>query len=88
MSYVTVDRAGRGIGLQSETSDGLSSLMTLAFDVAREVIQDRLPAALLLLNGVSRFGVKDNSDIDAVRDFHELNLCRPVSQGILNLCRQ
>lgn len=60
-----------------------ASTQFTTFDVAGEVIEDCLPAALLLLNGVSLFSVKDNPYIDAAMHFVELNPCSPVPKGIL-----
>src|SRR3954466_541290 len=52
-----------------------------AFDVARKVIQNRLPTAPLLLDGMRCFCIKGNFHIDAVRCFFEFNFCCPVSKG-------
>lgn len=42
-----------------------ASTLLPAFNVASEVIEDRLPTTPLLFDGMGRFRVKDNPHIDA-----------------------
>lgn len=67
---------GRALGV------ALASALALT-DVAREVVQDRLPAVALCVLGVRRFAVERHRHDDTRRSFGELDRADPVPEGVL-----
>ena len=65
---------GRATKSQDRLADCLRSELPLAFDVACEVVEDRLPSAALLLSRVSGVVVEGHPDADTgrVRSKHDV----------------
>ena len=72
---------------KSAPTRGLPSDLPLAFDVACEVVEDRLPSAALLLSRVSGVAVEGHSDSDTGRMRSKHDLRRAVANEYsISLC--
>jgi hypothetical protein len=61
-----------------------SRFLLIGFNVAGEIVENRLPPSLLLLDGVRRFAVKGDADDDAFGARGELDLRRAIAEGIFD----
>src|SRR5215467_6752193 len=55
------------------------------FHVTREVVEDGLPPALLLLDGMRRLAVEGDADVDAFRAGRELDLGLAIAESVFDL---
>ncbi|MGY3650781.1 hypothetical protein ACVWW2_006072 [Bradyrhizobium sp. LM4.3] len=61
-----------------------SRLLLLRFHVSREVVEDGLPTALLLLDRVRRFAIEDNADENALRAGHKLDFGFSLAERVFD----
>ena len=53
----------------------MARYLVSAFHIAGEIIENCLPSTLLLFNGMGRFRIKGDADLDAIRYVDEFNRC-------------